>query len=135
MKTMFHTQLSIFLWALLFLIPGIYKQYQYRMVEYILAEHPDMPYKEAMKMSRDMMNGQKWNAFVLDLSFILWEMLGVLTCGLVHIFCGAVPLSDQCSTVPQTLFHTGRAVCITGCIIKNTKRSGKHGIQDIDRRR
>lgn len=85
-KTMFHTQLSIFLWALLFLIPGIYKQYQYRMVEYILAEHPDMPYKEAMQMSRDMMNGQKWNAFVLDLSFILWEMLGVLTCGLVHIF-------------------------------------------------
>ena len=85
-KTMFHTQLSIFLWALLFLIPGIYKQYQYRMVEYILAEHPDMPYKEAMQMSRDMMNGHKWNAFVLDLSFILWEMLGVLTCGLVHIF-------------------------------------------------
>ena len=85
-KTMFHTQLSIFLWALLFLIPGIYKQYQYRMVEYILAEHPDMPYKEVMQMSRDMMNGHKWNAFVLDLSFILWEMLGVLTCGLVHIF-------------------------------------------------
>ncbi len=85
-KTMFHTELSVFLWALLFLIPGIYKQYQYRMVEYILAEHPDMPYKDVMQMSRDMMEGQKWNAFVLDLSFILWEIAGVLTCGLVHVF-------------------------------------------------
>lgn len=85
-KTMFHTQLSIFLWALLFLIPGIYKQYQYRMVEYILAEHPQMPYKDVMQMSKDMMNGQKWNAFVLDLSFILWGIVSVLTCGLVHIF-------------------------------------------------
>ncbi len=85
-KTMFHTQLSIFLWALLFLIPGIYKQYQYRMVEYILAEHPDMPYKDVMRMSKDMMNGQKWKAFVLDLSFILWEIVSVLTCGVAHIF-------------------------------------------------
>lgn len=86
MKTMFHTQLSIFLWGLLFLIPGIYKQYQYRMVEYILAEHPDMPYKDVMRMSKDMMNGQKWKAFVLDLSFILWQIVSVLTCGVAHIF-------------------------------------------------
>ena len=33
------------------------------------------------------------------------------------------------------LYTENGAVCITGCIIKNTKRSGKHGIQDIDRRR
>lgn len=85
-KTMFHTQLSIFLWALLFLIPGIYKQYQYRMVEYILAEHPDLPYKDVMQMSKEMMNGQKWNAFVLDLSFILWDFVSVLTCGVAYIF-------------------------------------------------
>ncbi len=85
-KTMFHTQLSIFLWALLFLIPGIYKQYQYRMVEYILAEHPDLPYKDVMQMSKEMMNGQKWNALVLDLSFILWDFVSVLTCGVAYIF-------------------------------------------------
>lgn len=85
-KTMFHTQLSIFLWALLFLIPGIYKQYQYRMVEYILAEHPNMPYRDVMQRSKDMMSGQKWKAFVLDLSFILWKIVSVLTCGLAHIF-------------------------------------------------
>lgn len=84
-KTMFHTQLSIFLWSLLFVIPGIYKQYQYRMVEYILAEQPDLYYKDVMKRSKEMMEGEKWHAFVLDLSFILWEVAGVLTCGIAYI--------------------------------------------------
>lgn len=85
-KTMFHVDLRVFLWALLFVIPGIYKKYQYRMVSYILAEHPDMDYKEVLQMSTDMMNGEKWHAFVLDMSFILWHMLGMITCGLAEIF-------------------------------------------------
>lgn len=84
-KTMFCTQLSIFLWTLLFFIPGFYKKYQYRMVEYIMAEQPDMYYKDAMQMSKDMMDGEKWHAFLLDLSFILWDLVSVLTCGTAHI--------------------------------------------------
>ncbi len=84
-KTMFHTQLSIFLWSFLLIIPGIYKQYQYRMVEYILAEHPDMYYKDVMQLSKDMMAGEKWNAFVLDLSFILWNVGSIITCGTLHV--------------------------------------------------
>ncbi|MDE6847179.1 MAG: DUF975 family protein [Lachnospiraceae bacterium] len=85
-KTMFHMDIQVFLWALLFVIPGIYKRYQYRMVSYILAEHPDMDYKEVLQRSKDMMNGEKWHAFVLDLSFILWHMLGMITCGMVELF-------------------------------------------------
>ena len=77
--------LYVFLWALLFLIPGIYKKYQYYMVEFILAENPDMPYREVLERSRKMMDGQKWNAFVLDLSFILWHMLSFVTCGISEI--------------------------------------------------
>ena len=84
-KVMFRTQLTIFLWSLLFIIPGIYKKYQYRMVEYIMAEHPDLYYKDAMQMSKSIMDGEKWHAFVLDLSFILWELVGVMTCGLALI--------------------------------------------------
>lgn len=84
-KTMFMRELFVFLWAILFIIPGIYKKYQYYMVEYILAENPEMPYKEVLKLSREMMEGHKWNTFVLDLSFILWHMLSVLTCGLSEI--------------------------------------------------
>lgn len=85
-KTMFHMDIRVFLWALLFVIPGIYKKYQYRMVSYILAEHPNMDYKEVFQRSKDMMNGEKWHAFVLDLSFILWHMLGMITCGIVELF-------------------------------------------------
>lgn len=85
-KTMFFRDLHIMLWTLLFIIPGVYKKYQYYMVEYILAENPDMPYKEVLARSKEMMEGQKWKTFVLDLSFILWEILGVFTCGILEIF-------------------------------------------------
>lgn len=84
-KVMFHTQFSVFLWSLLFIVPGFYKKYQYRMVEYIMAEHPDMYYKDAMRLSTDMMDGEKWHALLLDLSFILWAMASLMTCGLAHI--------------------------------------------------
>lgn len=85
-KTMFHYDIRVALWYLLFIIPGIYKQYQYRLVPYILAEHPDMPYREVLKRSSTLMCGHKWKAFLLDLSFIPWHILGLITCGIVEIF-------------------------------------------------
>lgn len=85
-KVMFFKDLYVVLWSLLFIVSGIYKAYQYRMVPYILGENPDMTYQEVLQRSKDMMDGQKWDAFVLDLSFILWHMLGGITCGLAEIF-------------------------------------------------
>lgn len=85
-KVMFYRELYIFLWALLFVIPGIVKMYQYLMVPYLLSEYPDMEYHEALARSRDMMEGNKWKAFVLGFSFILWDMLSVITFGIVAIF-------------------------------------------------
>ena len=85
-KVMFFKDLYVVLWSLLFIVPGIYKAYQYRMVPYILGENPDITYQEVLQRSKDMMDGQKWDAFVLDLSFILWHMLGGITCGLAEIF-------------------------------------------------
>ena len=95
-KVMFFKDLYVVLWSLLFIVPGIYKAYQYRMVPYILGENPDMTYQEVLQRSKDMMDGQKWDAFVLDLSFILWHMLGGITCGLAEIFYEApyVNLTD-----------------------------------------
>lgn len=95
-KTMFHYDIRIFLWALLFIIPGFYKQYQYRMVPYILAEHPDLDYRTVLKRSADMMNGHKWKAFMLDLSFILWHLGGLMTCGILEIFY-VIPYQDLTS--------------------------------------
>ena len=85
-KTTFFRDLHVFLWALLFLIPGICKKYQYYLVDYILAENPDMPYQEVLALSKKMMDGHKWNTFILDISFILWHMLAGLTCGVLEIF-------------------------------------------------
>ena len=83
---MFMRDLKIFLWSLLLVIPGIIKAYEYRMVPYILAEHPEMSYKEALECSSNMMKGQKMNAFILDLSFIGWEILATMTFGILAIF-------------------------------------------------
>lgn len=83
---MFMKNLFVALWTLLFVIPGIVMSYAYRMVPYILAEQPDIHYREALRISKEMMYGQKWEAFVLDLSFIGWILIGTLTCGVAGIF-------------------------------------------------
>ena len=84
--TMFLRDLFVFLWSLLFVIPGIIKAYSYRMVPYILAEDPEISGRDAITLSRQMMDGQKWNTFVLDLSFIGWDLLSALTGGLLGLF-------------------------------------------------
>ena len=82
----FMRQLYIFLWSLLFVIPGIVKTYEYRMVPYLVAENPEIDYKEALDRSRAMMDGEKWNVFVLDLSFLGWWILTGFTAGLLTLF-------------------------------------------------
>lgn len=76
----------LILWSLLFFIPGIIKGYSYRMVPYLAAEHPDWSAKETITRSREMMNGHKWHAFGLDMSFIGWHLLSILTLGILGIF-------------------------------------------------
>lgn len=85
-KTMFFRDLYTLLWSLLFIIPGIAKSYEYMMIPYLLADHPDMTMEQAFAVSKKMMQGNKWNAFVLDLSFIPWNILSAITCGVVGIF-------------------------------------------------
>lgn len=85
-KTMFFRELYTLLWCLLLFIPGIIKSYEYSMIPYILAEHPDMPRKEVFALSKKMMDGNKWRAFLLDLSFFGWLILDALTLGILGIF-------------------------------------------------
>lgn len=78
--------LFIFLWALLFVIPGIVKEFSYSMAPYILAKYPEIPAKDALKLSMKIMNGRKAELFVLYLSFIGWGILSAITFGIVGIF-------------------------------------------------
>lgn len=81
---MFTKDVFTFLWFLCFVIPGIIKSYEYKMIPYILAENPDVSREDAFAMTKKIMDGNKMDTFVLDLSFIPWMML----CGLVASIIG-----------------------------------------------
>ncbi len=78
--------LYTFLWALLLIIPGIIKSFSYAMTPYIMAENPNMTAKEAINASKKLMDGHKWELFCLGFSFIGWNLLCVLTCGIGIFF-------------------------------------------------
>ena len=85
-KTMFLMNLYLVLWGFLLVIPMFIKFYEYRMVPYLLAENPQMSSKEAFETSAYMMDGNKWNVFVLDLSFLGWMFLAMFTFGILNVF-------------------------------------------------
>ena len=84
-KVMFITFVYEFLWSLT-IIGGFIKRYSYFLVPYILAENPTIKSRDAIKLSRDMMNGYKFKCFILELSFIWWRLLGIITLGISEIF-------------------------------------------------
>jgi uncharacterized membrane protein len=71
--------LFVVLWSLLLIVPGIIAAYRYRMAMYILIDHPEMSVMACLRESKRLMKGHKWELFVLDLSFIGWEILSNLT--------------------------------------------------------
>lgn len=80
------TWLFEFLWTLLFIVPGIVKSIAYSMTPYLLAEYPNIPTTEAIKVSMKITYGRKWDIFVVYLSFIGWFLLAGVTFGLSHLF-------------------------------------------------
>lgn len=83
--TMLVRGIYVWLWSLLFVIPGIVKGYAYSMVPYIIYENPNLTANEAIKISNKMTKGYKFELFVLGLSFIGWKFLSAITGGLVGI--------------------------------------------------
>ncbi len=74
--------LFIWLWSLLFIVPGIIAGYRYCLAPYLMAENPNLGIREAVNMSKELMAGNKWRLFCLHLSFIGWAILSALTCGI-----------------------------------------------------
>ncbi len=68
----------VFLWSMLFVIPGIVAAYRYRLALYILLDNPEMGALDCISMSKAMMRGRKGELFVLDLSFLGWAFLCVI---------------------------------------------------------
>lgn len=77
--------LYVFLWSLLLIVPGIIKSYAYSMAPFIMAENPDMTANEAITASKELMEGNKFELFLLDLTFIGWDFLAALSLNLGHL--------------------------------------------------
>jgi len=78
--------LYVFLWSLLFIIPGIVAGFSYAMTDYILAEDPELTADEAISQSKSIMMGNKWRFFCLQFSFIGWDILATLVFGIGHLW-------------------------------------------------
>ncbi len=80
------TTVLIFLWTLLFIIPGIIAAFRYSMAFYIMDDDPNVGIMEAIERSKEMMRGNKGRLFCLEISFIGWALLCILTCGIGFFF-------------------------------------------------
>lgn len=93
-KTFFHLAfvsvyktVTVFLWGLLFVIPGIIKAYDYAAIHYVLALRPNLNAKDALHLSKTMMRGNRLKFILLELSFIGWDIIEFISFGVLkHIF-------------------------------------------------
>jgi len=111
---MFFRNLFIFLWTMLFIIPGIVKSYTYSMTEYLIADDPNLDALSAITKSKEMMRGWKGKLFLLDLSLIGWWFLCLFTCGIGFLWLGSY-------------FKTNRAVFyqeLSGNVVENIITEG-----------
>ncbi len=81
----FLRELYCFLWCLLLVIPGIMAAYSYALTPFLMAENPQLSATEAIRLSKERMDGHKMDLFLLDLSFFGWMLLAALTMNLGHL--------------------------------------------------
>ena len=87
--------LYIFLWTLLLIVPGIIVAYSYRMAFYLIIDNPEIGVSEALQQSKKMMFGYKSKLFCLDLSFIGWWFLCILTFGIGFLWLSPYVITSQ----------------------------------------
>lgn len=109
----FLTQLFIGLWSLLFIIPGIVKSYAWSMVPYVIHDNPTLDAKHAREISDCLTQGFKADLFILDWSFILWDMFVGVTGGIASIYVLPYEMTTQAMYYENLKAHaiaTGRVV-------------------------
>ena len=80
--TMLLRDVYLILWSLLLFIPGLVKSYSYALVPYLIEDEPELDADSCIHRSRCLMAGHKWDLFCLDMSFIGWFFLCLLTLGI-----------------------------------------------------
>ena len=117
---MFYANLRIFLHFLLLIVPGIIKMYQYTFVPFLLAENPDLDPARAAEISTLMTDGEKWNIFVLDLSFLGWNILGGLLFGIGTFF-----VTPYYTATQAELYAAMRAKALAAGSVSEAELSGE----------
>ena len=84
--TLFLSSVYTFLWTLLLIVPGIIKSLSYAMTPYILADNPELDNNKAIELSMAMMDGHKMDLFLMNLVFLLWGLLCILTLGIAYFW-------------------------------------------------
>ena len=74
------------LWSLLLIIPGIIAAINYSLVYFVKLDNPELGALEVLRKSKEMMNGHKWDFFILILSFLGWAILGIFTLGILYLW-------------------------------------------------
>lgn len=128
-KIMLLRDIYISLWTLLFVIPGIYKSYQYMMIPYILAENPEMDSSDVFEMTKLLTNNEKMNLFILQLSFILWYILGIFTCGLAIFYVIPYQEATMCEAY---IFLRDRSIELGNLDIDDTEEETEYVEPTID---
>lgn len=77
---------STIFWLALFIVPGVVKAYSYRMTQRVLVDNPRLSVGEAIKESKLIMQGNRFELFKLDLSFSLWFILSMASLGIGFLF-------------------------------------------------
>lgn len=79
-----------FLWTWLLIIPGIVKAYSYSMTPYIVkdmvASGKQVSATDGINASKELMKGHKMALFIFDLSFLGWNILAAITCGIGYLW-------------------------------------------------
>jgi uncharacterized membrane protein len=77
------------LWTLLFIIPGIIKSYSYALSSYLIVQDRLLSPINAITKSRKLMDGHKFNLFMLDLGYLGWYVLSIFTFGILLVWVTA----------------------------------------------
>lgn len=80
-RVMFIRYIFQILWDLT-IVGGVIKRYEYRMIPYILAENPEIYWKDAFKISKELTQGEKWQLFINDVTIYPWSILSYITFGI-----------------------------------------------------
>lgn len=96
-------------WTLLLIIPGIIAAYTYAMVPYLMAEFPELGIRNCMRESARIMGGNRWRLFCLECSFIGWNLLSILSFGILSLWIA--PYANA-ATAAFYLEVTGRSGCV-----------------------